>query len=136
VQNAGIYVGANFIFGLPEDDMDTMQATLDLALELNTEWVNFYCTMAYPGSPLYKKALEASWPLPEDWAGYSQHSINTLPLRTKNLSAAEVLRFRDLAFQVYFSSPMYLDMIRKKFGLATVEHIEEMASHRLVRKNG
>ena len=29
---AGINVIGNYIFGLPEDDLDTMQATLDLAL--------------------------------------------------------------------------------------------------------
>ena len=134
VQNAGIYVGANYIFGLPEDDMETMQATLDMALELNTEWVNFYCTMAYPGSLLYKKALEEGWPLPEDWSGYSQHSVDTLPLPTQHSSATDVLQFRDHAFQTYFSSPHYLSMIERKFGKATRQHIVEMASHKLERK--
>jgi radical SAM superfamily enzyme YgiQ (UPF0313 family) len=134
VRSAGINVGANYIFGLPEDNLDTMQATLDLALELNTEWANFYCTMAYPGSPLYKKALDGGWRLPESWSGYSQHSIDTLPLPTKYLSAGEVLRFRDHAFQVYFNSPQYLEMITRKLGPETAEHIREMASHKLVRK--
>ena len=134
VQNAGIYVGANYIFGLPEDDLETMQATLDLALELNTEWVNFYCTMAYPGSPLYKTAVEEGWRLPEDWSGYSQHSVDTLPLPTKYLSASEVLQFRDHAFQAYFNSVRYQDMIERKFGEATRLHVMEMAGHKLDRK--
>jgi anaerobic magnesium-protoporphyrin IX monomethyl ester cyclase len=55
VQAAGINVIANYIFGLPDDDLDTMQETLDLALELNTEFANFYSAMAYPGSPLYDR---------------------------------------------------------------------------------
>jgi radical SAM superfamily enzyme YgiQ (UPF0313 family) len=134
VRAAGINVGANYIFGLPEDDLDTMQATLDLAIQLNAEWANFYCTMAYPGSQLYNTALIEGWQLPESWSGYSQHAVDTLPLPTRYLSADEVLRFRDQAFQVYFNNPKYLDMITQKFGPETAQHIREMASHQLARK--
>jgi radical SAM superfamily enzyme YgiQ (UPF0313 family) len=135
VRSAGIYVIGNFIFGLPDDDLESMQATLDLALELNCEFVNFYATMAYPGSALYEEARREGWPLPEAWGGYSQHSVDTLPLPTRHLSAAEVLRFRDHAFPVYFSSARYLSMIREKFGPDTEAHIRHMASHKLVRKH-
>jgi len=134
VRAAGINIGANYIFGLPEDNLETMRATLDLALEINSEYANFYCTMAYPGSQLYNLALRKGWPLPEQWSGYSQHAVDTLPLPTKYLSAAEVLRFRDHAFQVYFSSRKYLDMITRKFGPETAQHIRDMASHDLIRK--
>ena len=134
VRAAGINVGANYIFGLPEDDSESMQATLDMALEINAEWANFYGTMAYPGSPLYATAVKERWALPENWSGYSQHAVDTLPLPTRHLSSAEVLRFRDDAFQIYFNSPRYLDMITQKFGPETTEHIREMASHKLVRK--
>jgi hypothetical protein len=89
--------------------------------------------MAYPGSQLYTLAVKESWPLPKKWTGYSQHSVDTLPLPTKYLSGAEVLAFRDHAFQVYFDSPRYLDMIARKFGPDTAQHIHEMASHKLVR---
>lgn len=134
VRAEGINVIANFIFGLPEDDHQTMQETVDMALELNAEFANFYCAMAYPGSHLYTLALKEGWPLPKTWTGYSQHSVDMLPLPTKYLPASEVIRFRDHAFQVYFNSPQYLDMVLKKFGPDTVQHIREMASHTLVRQ--
>jgi radical SAM superfamily enzyme YgiQ (UPF0313 family) len=134
VRSEGIYVIANYIFGLPEDDLQTMQETLDMALDLNAEFANFYCAMAYPGSPLYNMAVAQGWALPKTWTGYSQHSVDSLPLPTKHLPAAEVIRFRDRAFQQYFNSPKYLDMVREKFGTATVEHIREMASHNLERQ--
>ena len=134
IRDAGINIIANYIFGLPEDDLESMQATLDLALDLNCEFANFYSAMAYPGSQLYNLALQENWSLPKTWSGYSQHAVDTLPLPTKYLSAAEVLQFRDRAFQVYFNSPKYLDLIAKKFGLETVENIKEMASHRLERQ--
>jgi len=134
VRDAGINVIGNYIFGLPEDDLDSMQATLDMALDLNCEFSNFYSAMAYPGSQLYTLALQEGWPLPEKWSGYSQHSFDSLPLPTKHLSGAEVLRFRDEAFQTYFSSPDYLSMVARKFGPETARDIREMAAHKLDRK--
>jgi radical SAM superfamily enzyme YgiQ (UPF0313 family) len=131
---AGIHVIGNYIFGLPEDDHETMQKTLDLALELNCEFANFYCAMAYPGSSLYERAQAEGWPLPESWSGYSQHSVDTLPLPTKHLSAGEVLRFRDDAFQRYFQSPDYRRMVEARFGAATRREIEAMTAHRLERR--
>jgi radical SAM superfamily enzyme YgiQ (UPF0313 family) len=134
VRQAGINVVANYIFGLPEDDLASMQETLDLALELNTEFANFYCTMAYPGSQIHKVACEQGWPLPNTWSGYSQHAWDSRPLPTRYVSAADVLRFRDEAFTTYFSSPRYLDMIAARFGPTTAEEIREMASHTLERE--
>jgi len=135
VKDAGINIIGNYIFGLPEDDLESMQATLDLALELNCEFANFYCAMAYPGSPLYQQALKDKWALPKTWSGYSQHSVDMLPLPTKHLPASEVIRFRDRAFEIYFKSPKYLSLVREKFGKDTEKHIQQMLSHRLTRQN-
>jgi radical SAM superfamily enzyme YgiQ (UPF0313 family) len=134
IQAADINVIGNFIFGLPDDDLDTMRETMELALELNCEFANFYSAMAYPGSPLYNQALEKGWALPEAWSGYSQHSYDCLPLPTEKVSAAEVLRTRDDAFHAYFSNPRYLGMVAKRFGLDTRRHIEEMSRQRLRRR--
>ncbi len=132
---ASLHIVSNFIFGLPDDDFDSMQKTLALALEINAEWGNFYSAMAYPGSKLYDEALEKNWQLPETWGGYSQYSSESLPLPTKYLTAGEVLSFRDYAFHAYFENPRYLDKINKKFGIETVHHIQEMTKHRLERKH-
>ena len=134
VRAGGINIGANYIFGLPDDNHESMQATLDLALQINAEYANFYCTMAYPGSQLYTQALKERWPLPAQWSGYSQHAVDALPLQTKYLLASEVLLFRDRAFHAYFSNQRYLDMIRQKFGGETVQHIREMTAHKLERE--
>ncbi len=133
-QDAGIYILANFMFGLPDDDLETMQATLDMAQEFNFEYVNFYTVMAYPGSHLYGDAIKQGTKLPEEWHGYGQFSEDALPMPTKHLSAAEVLRFRDNAFDEYFSNPKYLEMIRQKFGPKVVEHIQGMLKHKIRRK--
>jgi radical SAM superfamily enzyme YgiQ (UPF0313 family) len=133
VRASGINVIANYIFGLPEDDLETMRATLDLAIDLNCEFANFYSAMAYPGSPLYTMAVNRGVPLPAKWTGYSQHARDCQPLPTKYLTARDVLRFRDEAFLRYYTNQRYLEMIGRRFGQETVEHIKEMTSYRLER---
>jgi anaerobic magnesium-protoporphyrin IX monomethyl ester cyclase len=134
IQDAGIHVIANYIFGLPDDDRNSMQETLQLACDLNTEFANFYSAMAYPGSPLYTQALKEGWPLPSSWSGYSQHNSDCRPLDTKYVDAATVLRFRDEAFSIYFSRPAYQDMIGETFGDEVVKHVQEMLKYPLPRK--
>ena len=129
VRDIGFYVGANYIFGLPDDDRDSMKKTLDLSIRINSEWANFYSAMAYPGSQLYTLAKKNNWPLPDDkngpgWIGYSQHAYETLPLPTEKLKASEVLDFRDKAFDVYFKNNNYLNLIKSTFGNETKKHIE------------
>tara|TARA_B100002003_G_scaffold75905_2_gene70884 strand:- start:77 stop:1585 length:1509 start_codon:yes stop_codon:yes gene_type:complete len=134
VKDTGINIIGNYIFGLPEDNYETMRDTLGLAIELNCEFVNFYTAMAYPGSALYIEALKNKWPLPETYSGFSQHSFDTLPLPTKYISSSDVLRFRDEAFHTYYTNSNYLAMIDSKFGQDAVQMINEMISHKLDRK--
>lgn len=134
IRDAGINIIGNYIFGLPEDTYESMNETLDLAIEANCEFANFYSAMAYPGSKLYNMAIEKGWELPDSWIGYSQHSYETKPLRTEALPASEVLRFRDEAFHRYFNNPRYLSMIKTKFGQQVHDHILEMTKIKLRRQ--
>lgn len=134
IQAAGINVIGNYIFGLPDDTYESMMETLSLAIDLNCEFANFYCAMAYPGSKLYDMALVKGWELPSSWLGYSQHSFQTHPLRTESLTSAQVLRFRDDAFMKYFTNTSYLGLIERKFGAHVVEHVKTMTGVRLERE--
>ena len=134
IQAAGIYIIGNYIFGLPDDSIERMQQTFDLALELNCEFANFYSAMAYPGSPLYDDAVRNKIQLPDTWKDFSQHGYNARPLENEFCSAAEILSFRDEAFSAHFSHQPYLDMVKQKFGQDVVDHIKNMAAIPLKRK--
>jgi hypothetical protein len=58
----------------------------------------------------------------------------TLPLPTKHISGPEVLRFRDRAFNEYFSNPKYLEKVRREFGHETEQAIKDMLKKQLKRK--
>ncbi|MDQ3186759.1 MAG: B12-binding domain-containing radical SAM protein, partial [Pseudomonadota bacterium] len=134
IGDAGINIISNFIFGFPDDTLETMQETLDLAMELNNEMTNMYPCQALPGSPMHHSAKKNGWKLPDTFEGYAFLSYECQPLPTKHLSAAQVLKFRDEAWQKYFSNPAYLELVGKKFGEQERKNVEDMASVRLKRK--
>lgn len=134
INDAGINIISNYIFGFPEDTMETMQETLDLAMELNTEMANMYPCQALPGSPMYHIAKKNRWALPDSYEGYAFLSYESQPLPTKYVSSADVLKFRDEAWQRYFTNPAYLNLVEQKFGVLERKNIEDMASIHLKRK--
>lgn len=134
VHEADIEVMANYIFGLPGDTKESMQKTLEFSKELCTFGWNAYAAMALPGSKLYKDAVEKGIPLPGTYEGYSFHGYETLPLPTDTLTAAEVLEFRDKAFDEYHSYPPFLEKVKNKFGQIAVDNILNMLEVKLKRK--
>ena len=134
IQDAGINVCANYIFGLGHDTWDTMQETLNLALELNAENHNMYCATSLPGSPLYMKAKQENWLLPDNYSEFGFLSYDHIPSRTYALESKEVLAFRDYAFRALFENPRFLNKIHNKFGDRAIDNIEKMNSIRLKRK--
>lgn len=134
IQDAGINVCANYIVGLGHDTYDTMQETLNLALELNAENSNIYCATALPGSPLYVKAKQEGWNLPQQYSEFGFLSYDHIPSRTYTLSSKEVLQFRDYAFKTLFENPRFLNKIKNKFGQEAFDNINRMNSIKLKRK--
>lgn len=134
VESVGMNIIGNYMVGLRGDTPESMQSTLDLALELSTDWHNLYATMAYPGAPDYTCAKERGILLPGDrgvpggWTAYSHHSYFTLPLPTDELSAAEVLRFREGAWTKLFTDQRWIQKIKSKFGSKAVNHVKKMTS--------
>lgn len=134
VRAEGMNIISNYIFGFPDDTPETMEETLALALELNTEMANMYPCQALPGSPMYYMAKRHGWKLPDSYSGYAFLSYDCQPLPTKHVTAAEVLKFRDGAWQRYFSNPAYLQLVERKFGEKERANVEAMAKIRLRRK--
>jgi radical SAM superfamily enzyme YgiQ (UPF0313 family) len=134
VQEQDINVLGNYMFGLPDDDYDTLQQTLDLAISLNTEYANFWTCHALPGSPLYNIALKNGWELPTKFEEYAFLSYDCKTLPTKYLTAAQALKFRDEAWYKYFYREDYLNLVERKFGIQAKENILELGKIKLKRK--
>ena len=134
INDHGIGVGGNFIFGLPTDTYETMQQTADLAYDLDLANMNVYCSTALPGSPLYLEAKSKGRQLPTEYSEFGFLSYDHIPDSTDFLTSKEVLAFRDNFFHEYFTHPNTLLMMKKKYGQIAIDNINKMTSIRLKRK--
>lgn len=133
LKDENVTIGANYILGLPDDNIETMQKTLELAILLNTEYANFNTLIYFPGSKLYSDAIKAGIKLPTNWEAYSYYSKESLPLNTKHLSGEEVRKFRDEAFIKYYNRPEYKEMILNKYGQDAIDSVNNMLATKLNR---
>ena len=134
IHKADIGVMANYIFGLPSDNFDSMQKTLDLSVELCTIGWNAYPAIPLPGTKLYSDAIDKGLELPSSYDAYSFHSYNASPLETEELSPADILRFRDHAFVVYHTNHSFLDKVSHTYGNNIVDNILNMTKVKLRRR--
>ena len=72
--------------------------------------------------------------MPKSYEEYAFFSYECKPLQTNYCSAAEVLEFRDNAWQKYFTNPSFLNKIEKKFGKNNAENIKKLSTIKLKRK--
>lgn len=58
LRKAGIALSLGFVLGLPGEDDQTVNATIEVARSLRPDRVQFTCWTPLPGSPLYQSGLE------------------------------------------------------------------------------
>lgn len=134
IHDSGIWIGANYMVGFENENYKEMEETKALAFELMTENMNVYCASSLPGSPLYYMAKDKGIQFPDTLDGFSFHSYNCLPMSTRYLTAAQVLKFRDDMWHEYFESESYHNLVRRTFGEKAVNFIKNMTKIRLKRK--
>ena len=134
IEDAEIHVIANYILGFPDDTLETMNESLNLALELNSAMINVYPCQALPGSPLYIQAKKTNLDLPKHPNEFAFLSYECKPLPTKYLSAAQILKFRDEFWHKCCTDPNYLESLEKKFGKQARINMESLTKINLRRK--
>jgi anaerobic magnesium-protoporphyrin IX monomethyl ester cyclase len=91
IKENGIKLGTYFILGHPNETVEKVKKTLNLAVELNTDTIAVGIMVPYPGTKVYEMALrgEAGYRLlTKDWSAYDKYGGGALELET--------LRYNDL----------------------------------------
>jgi len=71
----GLEVRASFIIGSLDETWDTMEDSLDMALELDFDFVQLFISTPYPGTAMYNEAMEKGWLRAESWDAYGQARV-------------------------------------------------------------
>lgn len=107
-KRAGLMVHACYMVGNKGETKETMQETLKLALELNTDTVQFYPLLPFPGTEAHAWA-KANGYIHGTYSDYVKEdgTINCL-LELPGLSGEEMVAFCDDARKKYYWRPRYI----------------------------
>lgn len=107
-RKAGILIHGCFMVGLPGETKDTMRETLDLALKLNPESVQFYPVMVYPGTAAYDWYAERDLIQSKKFSDWITPSgLHNTVIRGEHLTSEELVQFCDHARRAFYLRPRY-----------------------------
>lgn len=101
-QDLGIKVHLTFCFGIPGETKESIQRTIDFALEQNPESVQFSILTPFPGTRLFKELDDKGMILTKDWSKYDGHSSCVFSPEGLSVKDLEVAKHR--AYQLWQES--------------------------------
>ncbi|MCD6327512.1 radical SAM protein [bacterium] len=87
-KNMGIWVHLTFMFGLSGETKETMDKTIDLALELSPDSLQFSIATPWPGSKFFKQVEEQGFLLSKNFAEYDGYNVSVI--RTETLTKEDL----------------------------------------------
>jgi hopanoid biosynthesis associated radical SAM protein HpnJ len=102
----GIRIHGTFIMGLPGETKETIQETIQFAREINPHTLQVSIAAPYPGTFLYKQAVENGW-LPEDESELvDERGVQIAALSYPHLNHTEIFHsVEEFYRKFYFRAP-------------------------------
>lgn len=105
MRSAGIRSFGFFILGYPGDTPESLDRTINYAIDLDPDFANFYPAVPYPGTELYAKAKRDGLLASEDW---SRMEYSYYLLRGNGLDEPTVMRAINRGKRRFYLRPGYL----------------------------
>jgi hopanoid biosynthesis associated radical SAM protein HpnJ len=108
----GIKIHGTFIMGLPGETKETIEETIKFATEINPHTIQVSLAAPYPGTFLYKQALENGW-LDADHAELvDDNGVQIAPLHYPHLSHTEIFDNVETFYKrFYFRAPKIASIV-------------------------
>jgi len=102
----GIVTHGTFILGLPGETKETIEETIRFAIEINPHTIQISLAAPYPGTFLYKQALENHWLVDENAELLTERGTQLASLNYPHLSHTEIFKSVDDFYKrFYFRAP-------------------------------
>ncbi|MFB3116516.1 MAG: radical SAM protein, partial [Gammaproteobacteria bacterium] len=100
----GILIHGTFIVGLPGETKDTIEESIKYAQELNPQTIQVSLPAAYPGTFLYKQAIENGW-LIDDTTLVGDDGVQHSVLNYPHLPSADIFEAVDNFYKRFYFRP-------------------------------
>lgn len=108
-RRAGLLVHGCFLVGNPGETQETLQKTLEFALELNPDTAQFFPIMIYPGTEAYQWATERGYLTTSDFRQWlTPQGLHNCVVSRPGLSNHKLVEFCDRARQRFYTRPSYV----------------------------
>jgi hopanoid biosynthesis associated radical SAM protein HpnJ len=108
----GIKIHGTFILGLPGETRETIQETIEYAKEINPHTMQVSLAAPYPGTFLYKQAVENGWLDAEHAELIDDHGVQIAPLHYPHLSHTEIFEGVEVFYKkFYFRAPKIASIV-------------------------
>ena len=108
----GIKVHGTFILGLPGETQDTIRETIKFATRINPHTIQVSLAAPYPGTFLYKQAMENGWLDEANAELINDNGIQIAPLHYPGLSHTEIFTsVEDFYRKFYFRVPKIASIV-------------------------
>ena len=102
IHDHGVLIEGAFIFGLEEDNRDSLLRTLDFAMEMRFSAVNFFVLTPFPGTQIREQIEKDGRIIEKDWSKYNNFTVVFKP---KNMTPKELQDMAIFAKQQFYSYP-------------------------------
>ncbi len=86
----GIAIHGTFIMGLPGETKETIEETIRFAIEINPHTIQASLAAPYPGTTLYRQALDKGWLDSANAELIDEHGVQIAPLHYPHLTHTEI----------------------------------------------
>ena len=108
----GIKIHGTFILGLPGETKETIQETIKFAREINPHTMQVSLAAPYPGTFLYKQAVENGWLDISNAELVDEHGVQLAPLSYPHLSHSEIFHSVEEFYRAfYFRAPKIASIV-------------------------
>lgn len=95
-----------FIFGMPGDNEETMEKTIQLALELDPKLANFMLAAPFPGTVMYDQIQDGGQVFADNWGDFAIHEQKPRFIMNENYDPDLVVKkWRDAYRRFYLYRP-------------------------------
>ena len=102
----GIAIHGTFILGLPGETKETIRETIEYAVDINPHTIQVSLAAPYPGTELYKQAVDNGWLTETDAAKLvNNQGVQLSPLSYPGLNAEEIYKSVEVFYRRFYFRP-------------------------------
>ena len=107
-KKTGLQVHGCFVIGLPGETKETAKETIDFALSLECDTIQFSGAVPFPGTVFFDDAKKAGWLKTQDWSKWLGEGEQRGVVEYPGITQEQINHYVDLGLKRFYFRPGYM----------------------------